>query len=81
MLKTVEGIYNNGKIELKEIPKNIPQTTKFIVIFLEIPDNNISNNFPSNDLDYLAGRWSEDDEIDFINNTQEFTKIDVQLWQ
>ena len=35
MLKSVVGIYHDGKIELIETPTNIPDKTQVIVTFLE----------------------------------------------
>jgi hypothetical protein len=35
MLKSIEGIYRDGKIELREAPTNIPDKTQVIVTFLE----------------------------------------------
>jgi hypothetical protein len=35
MLKTIEGIYRDGKIELAESAGNIPEETPVIVTFLE----------------------------------------------
>ncbi len=40
MLKTIEGIYEQGEIKLQEKPDNIPASSKVIVTFLneiEIP--------------------------------------------
>lgn len=34
MLKSIEGIYNQGKIILEENPEDIPPNTKVIVTFL-----------------------------------------------
>lgn len=34
MLRSVEGIYRNGKIELAEIPSNVDENTRVIVTFL-----------------------------------------------
>jgi len=34
MLKTVEGVYRDGKVELTEIPANISDQTPVIVTFL-----------------------------------------------
>lgn len=42
MLKTVEGIYYQGEIKLKEKPKNISPNTKVIVTFLT--NHQSSNN-------------------------------------
>ena len=34
MLKAIEGIYQDGKVELKEPPGDIPDQTRVIVTFL-----------------------------------------------
>ncbi|MDF0555077.1 hypothetical protein [Kamptonema sp. UHCC 0994] len=35
MLKTIEGFYQNGQIELTELPQNMSDRTQVIVTFLE----------------------------------------------
>jgi hypothetical protein len=35
MLKTIEGIYENGQIELTELPQGISEQTQVLVTFLE----------------------------------------------
>lgn len=35
MLTRVEGIYRNGRIELAQLPVNVPEETKAIVTFIE----------------------------------------------
>ncbi len=35
MLKSVEGIYRDGKIELSDLPKDVRDDTRVIVTFLE----------------------------------------------
>jgi len=35
MLKTVEGIYQNGKIELTELPGDVSDRTQVLVTFLD----------------------------------------------
>lgn len=35
MLKSVEGVYRDGKIELTELPENVGDETRVIVTFLE----------------------------------------------
>jgi len=35
MLKTIEGIYQNGQIELSELPQNMSERTQVLVTFLE----------------------------------------------
>jgi len=34
-LKTIEGIYRHGKIELTETPSDVPDKTRVLVTFLE----------------------------------------------
>jgi len=35
MLKSVEGIYRNGKVELAEVPTDLSEEARVIVTFLE----------------------------------------------
>jgi hypothetical protein len=35
MLRTIEGIYQNGQIELSELPQNMSDRTQVLVTFLE----------------------------------------------
>ena len=35
MLKSIEGIYRDGKIELEELPSDVGNETRVIVTFLE----------------------------------------------
>ncbi|NER23482.1 MAG: hypothetical protein F6J96_22820 [Symploca sp. SIO1C2] len=35
MLKTIEGIYQNGQIELTELPQDVSNDTQVLVTFLE----------------------------------------------
>jgi hypothetical protein len=35
MLKSVEGVYRDGKIELTELPKDVRDQTRVIVTFME----------------------------------------------
>jgi hypothetical protein len=86
MLKSIEGIYSQGEIKLTEKPDDIPQNTKVIVTFLPniSADTEINKNLSSSqvyhDLDDLAGTWTEEDEAEFIKNTNHFNQIDPQLW-
>lgn len=35
MLTSIEGVYRDGKIELTELPGNVPDETRVIVTFVE----------------------------------------------
>lgn len=35
MLKSIEGVYRDGKIELSELPSDVPEHTRVIVTFLD----------------------------------------------
>ena len=35
MLKTIEGVYRDGKVELMEVPKDVRDETRVLVTFLE----------------------------------------------
>ena len=32
------------------------------------------------DLDYLVGTWTEEDEAEFLQNTNHFNQVDAKLW-
>jgi hypothetical protein len=79
MLKSIEGIYQDGKIELSELPQNISSDTKVIVTFLEEiqVSSELVKQLPItyHDLDSLAGTWSEEDAREFSQNTAIFSQI------
>lgn len=83
MLKTIQGIYRDGQIELNEIPDRIPSETQVIITFLTESSFEVSNNEirTYHDLDFLAGTWSKEDEMEFLSHTNEFNQIDEKLWQ
>ena len=35
MTRSIEGVYRDGKIELAEVPRNVPDETPVIVTFLD----------------------------------------------
>jgi len=37
MFKTIGGIYRQGKIELAESPRDVPDDTRVVVTFLDLP--------------------------------------------
>jgi hypothetical protein len=80
MLKSVTGIYNQGKITLAENPNDIPANTQVIVTFLINSQVSEVQNQEYHDLDYLAGTWTEDDEKEFLKNTKHYNQIDPSLW-
>ena len=36
---------------------------------------------PQNDLDSLAGTWSEEQETEFLNAVADFEQVDEKLWR
>lgn len=81
MLKSIEGIYRNGKIELKEEPINITEEVPVIVTFLEsgninLPDRGINKKKAAElraRLATFAKDW-ESPEMDIYNNYDEAKK-------
>jgi hypothetical protein len=43
MLTTVEGIYRDGRIELKSLPSNVTQEAKVIVTFIDLEPVNLAD--------------------------------------
>lgn len=42
MLRTVQGVYRHGKVELEEAPETITDETRVLVTFLEASDVDLS---------------------------------------
>jgi hypothetical protein len=42
-LRSVEGVYRNGKVELAESPGDVPDETKVIVTFLAAPSLSLAD--------------------------------------
>ena len=64
MLKTIEGVYRDGRIELFERPDNVPEDTPVIVTFLEtdhidLRERGISEDQAS-ELRTQLGRFAEE---------------------
>ena len=77
---TVRGIYENGKVKLNEkIPgsKRIP----VFITFLEDIEEESAQDGVYHDLDYLAGTWTEEEDMEFIQATEHFNRIDEELWK
>jgi len=77
---TVKGIYENGEIKLKEKFSSSKKIPVFIT-FLEDIDEPKDHDGVYHDLDYLAGTWTEEDDIEFLKATENFNKIDEELWK
>lgn len=81
---TIRGIDNRLQAELeKKAAKEEMSINKTILSLLKkalgIEDK---VNFPTyNDLDHLAGTWSEKDEREFNMATEQFNKIDEDIWK
>ncbi|GEM_PF-1542847 len=77
---TVRGFYENGEIVIKE---KIPCSGKIpvFVTFLEDIEEEKEQDGIYHDLDYLAGTWTEDDDREFLKATQDFNKVDEELWK
>ncbi|MCW9680276.1 hypothetical protein FJR41_005550 [Dolichospermum planctonicum UHCC 0167] len=76
--KIPEEELNNLYQWIKEFTDKINHVKNGII---SSPEKHLSNSYPYHDLDYLAGTWSEEDEIEFLLNTKQFNEIDQKLWQ
>ena len=69
--------------QIEQIPESeLEELYQLIKNFIN-QKNRLSNKHqkpPYHDLDYLAGTWSQEDEREFIANTQQFREIDQNLW-
>jgi hypothetical protein len=65
MLKTVEGTYQNGQIELSELPQNVSDCTQVLVTFLDPGNLNPTKLRQLIDqLETIAGIQQGFDEVD-----------------
>ncbi len=77
---TVSGIYENGEIKLKE---KVPTSKKIpvFITFLEDIEEGKDECGIYHDLDYLAGTWTGEEDREFLQATENFNKIDKELWK
>jgi len=63
--------------------RGIDLNTYILKIFKKVLglDMDKDRDFVHNDLDYLAGTWTEEDAEAFAKATEDFNKIDKELWQ
>jgi hypothetical protein len=65
MLKTVEGTYQNGQIELSELPQDVSDSTQVLVTFLDPGNLNPTKLRQLIDqLETIAGIQQGFDEVD-----------------
>jgi hypothetical protein len=59
MLKTIEGVYHNGQIELSETPNDLRDNTRVIVTFLEPKSIDLrSRGLDARQINELRARFS-----------------------
>lgn len=71
------------QIDLKQFVENLPfETLSELQQLIQSRINNKNIDLPVyDDLDELAGTWTETDEKQFSHATQQFSQIDTTLWQ
>jgi hypothetical protein len=84
----VTFLSNNQSVQIQSVDADINNDPLDIVL-LESENISKSHQLPENcdfkrqeyhDLDYLAGTWTENDESEFLKNTQHYNQIDPSLW-
>ena len=81
---TIRGVDLELATALKEMAlKKNKSVNKFLLEMLKnitgISKNNIFKTY--DDLNHLAGGWTKDDELLFDKNTNDFRKIDEEMWK
>ena len=67
------------KIQAQKNNESINKTAlKILREAVGLSDNPVYKTY--HDLDNLSGTWSEEDEIEFNKNIQDFKKIDKEMW-
>lgn len=67
ILKTVEGIYQNGQIELAELPQNVSDRAQFLVTFFEVDLTNLRQLI--NQLETITGIQQGFEELNAGSNS------------
>ncbi|MQY76412.1 MAG: hypothetical protein GH155_02145 [Spirochaeta sp.] len=81
---TIRGIDNRLQTELEKMAAKNEKSINKTILFLLKKALGIEDKirFPTyNDLDHLAGTWSEQDEREFSLATEQFNKIDQDSWK
>ncbi len=81
---TIRGIDDRLHQELEKTSKNEHKSLNKTILFLLKKALNIEYTvkYPVyNDLDYLAGSWSKEDEEEFNNTAAWFNKVDEDIWK
>ncbi len=71
------------KLKFKAENKGVDLNTFILMIFkraLDIEESE-EQDLVYDDLTYLSGTWSEEDAVNFLEETESFNKIDDELWQ
>lgn len=80
---TIRGIDSELSKKIKELAgkKNISVNKYLIDILKKVTGLTHNSPFKTyNDLDDLAGGWSEEDEKNFLDSTNHFRNIDEEMW-
>ena len=80
---TIRGIDEKLEIAIRKESQKEQKSMNQTVLKLLRKSVGLSDNelFPQfDDLDALAGSWSQKDETEFKRNTRQFEHIDEELW-
>lgn len=81
---TIRGIDDRLQTELEKIAAKEEKSINKMILSLLKKALGIENKvkfLTYNDLDHLAGTWSEQDEREFNLATEQFNKIDEDIWK
>ena len=81
---TIRGIDDRLQTELEKMAAKEDRSINKTILSLLKKALGIEDKikFPTyNDLDHLAGTWSEKDEKEFNLATEQFNKIDQDIWK
>ncbi len=81
---TIRGIDDRLQTELEKMAAKEDRSINKTILSLLKKALGIEDKikFPTyNDLDHLAGTWSETDEKEFNLATEQFNKIDQDIWK
>jgi hypothetical protein len=79
----LRGLSHELMMALKKEAKQQNTSVNMLILKLIEQGTGVANQMKVvtyHDLDHLAGTWTNDDEKEFVKNTQSFEKLDKDIW-
>ncbi|MEM8898148.1 MAG: hypothetical protein AAGC85_08585 [Bacteroidota bacterium] len=76
-----KSLWDRLKLEAKHRGMDVSDLFRKALLDFFNDSENLGEKSQESDFDSLAGTWSEEDAIEFDNNTKSFREIDPEMWK